>query len=812
MPVFAFFEDLARDIRFGMRSLRKSPGLAVMTAGSLALGVGATTAMYSVIYAVLLDPFPYKDVAHLVSPMVREPGRRGYRTYYTIDQYLEIARRSTIFDGLTFSTWDDTLWTGNGEPQRLRGNHVTMNGFAVMGVPPLLGRVTTSADAAPGAEPVAVLGYRFWQRQFGGDAGVLGQRLTLDGTVRTVIGVMPRRFMWRGADVYIPIVPRQGQAVEGVHEAHVLGRLKPGVTAAQAEADLRPIMEDLQRQSPHDFPEKWRAGIISFGDEFQSGLHDALWILFGAVGLLLLISCVNVSNLLLSQAAARYKEIAVRASLGASRFRIVRQLLCEGIVLALAGGLIGVLLAKAGLAGIVAMAPPNTIPDEAFITLNTPVLLFAVAISVAAALIFGLAPALHLSGGDIVSPLKEAGRGSTGGKHQRFLRGSLVVGEVALSLMLLVGASLMIRTLFAMEDLGLGIQPSRILTVRIPLSEKRYPDAARRNIFFRELLRRTATLPGVTAVGLNAGLRPFWSIDAPVEVGGGAHQDQRPVFIHTVNEGYTKSMSIGLVEGRALDEHDVSSSAHIALVNQAFVRRYLSARDSLGRQVSIPFLKTPPFNLTDAAFQIVGVTQDSLNNLPEQQVMPELYIPYTLVGIADRLTVLAQGRPEALMSAVRAQVYAIDKDQPVTDVKTVETMLNEWVYSRPRFNLLLFSIFAALGLLLALLGIYGVISSAVAQRTHEIGIRMALGATFSRVIGMVLASGMRLVGAGVALGLILSVLSVRVLARQVWKLSTFDPYSFAAVAVLVIAAGLLACFWPARAAARIDPMSALREE
>ena len=733
-------QDLARDARFGMRSLRKSPGFAAMAAASLALGIGATTAMYSVIYAVVLDPFPYKDVAHLVSPALREPGRRGYRTYYTTDQYLEIARRSTVFDGLTFSTIDDVLWTGSGEPQRLRGNHVTMNGFAVMGVPPLLGRVTTEADGEPGAAPVAVLGYRFWQRQFGGDPGAIGRRMTLDGTVRTVIGVMPRRFMWRGADVYLPIVPRLGQDVEGVHDAHVLGRLKPGVTASQAAADLRPIMEDLQRQSPRDFPEKWRVEVVSFAEEFQSGLQNALWILFGAVGLLLLISCVNVSNLLLSKATARNREIAVRASLGASRWRLVRQLLAENLVLALTGGLAGVFVAKVGLAGIIAMVPPNTIPDEAVISLNMPVLLFAAAISMAAALIFGLAPALHLSGGDIVTPLKEAGRGSSGTARQKFLRGALVVGEVALSLMLLVGASLMIRTLFAIENLGLGMDPARILTVRVPLSGKRYPDAARRIAFFRELLRRTEALPGVAAVGLNTGMHPFWNWSAPVEVAGNARPDQRPVLIHNINEGYPGAMSIRLVEGRLMDEHDVANGAHVGLVNQAFARRYLSRRDSLGRIVSIPLLRTAPFNLADASFQIVGVVRDAPNYLPQQEPLPEIYIPYTLTGLADRLMVLAKGRPDALMNAVRAQVYAIDKDQPVTDVKTLETMMNDWVYSRPRFNLLLFSIFAALGLLLALLGIYGVISSSVAQRTHEIGIRMALGATFPQVIRMVLGS------------------------------------------------------------------------
>ncbi len=810
--MFAYLEDVTRDFRFGIRNLRNNPGFAVMAAGSLALGIGAATAMYSVIYAVLLDPFPYKDVAHLVSPAVREPGRRGYRTYYTTDQYLEIAQRNTIFDGVVISTIDDILWTGAGEPQRLRGNHVTMNTFSVMGVPPLIGRVTTPADAEAGAEPVVVLGYRFWQRQFAGDHNIIGRHLILDGASRTVIGIMPQRFMLRGADVYVPIVPHRGQIVEGVRMAHVLGRLKPGVTVAQAEADLRPIMEDLQRQSPQDFPEKWRASIIPFAEQFQSGLHDALWILFGAVGLLLLISCVNVSNLLLSKATARNKEIAVRASLGASRFRIMRQLLCESVVLAIAGGSLGVFVAKAGLAGIMAMVPPGTIPDEALISLNIPVLVFTVAISIAAALIFGLAPAVQLSGSDLVTPLKEAGRGATGGRRQRFLRAALVVGEVALSLMLLVGASLMIRTLFAIQNMGLGFDPARVLTVRIPLSDKRYPDVARRNAFFQELLRRSASLPGVAAAGLNFGLHPFGSLADPVEVAGNTHPDARRVLIHSVNEGYTKALSIGLVAGREIDEHDVANATHVAVVNQAFVRRYLSDRDSIGRLLTVPRLRTPPFNLADVSFQIVGVTHDALNDVPEQEAMPEIYIPYTIVGMSDILVLSAKGRPDSLIGAVRAQVRAIDKDQPVTDVKTIETMLNDWVYSRPRFNLLLFSIFAVLGLVLALLGIYGVISSSVAQRTHEIGIRMALGATFSQIIRMVLVSGMKLVAAGVVLGLVGSLFAARALAQEVWKLSTFDPYSFLAVSILVMAAGLVACFWPARAAARTDPMSALRQE
>jgi predicted permease len=809
--VVSFFGGLWRDVVVGIRNLQKNPAFAALAAGSLALGIGATTAMYSVIFAVLLDPFSYKDVATLVSPVVREPGRRGYRSYCTIDQFLEIEKRSRIFDGLTFSTIDDVVWTGSGEPQRLRGNHTTMNGFAVMGVPPLLGRVTSPADAQPLAEPVAILGYRFWQKQFGGDPSVIGQQMTLNGTVRTVIGVMPRRFMWRGADVYLPTVPHPGQPIEGVHFVHVVGRLKPGVTDQQAEADLRPIIQELQRESPKDFPEKWRTGVLGFAKQFESGLRDALLILFGAVGLLLLISCVNVSNLLLSKATGRSKEIAVRTSLGATRWRIVRQLLCESLALALVGGVLGIAIARFGLAGIMAMTPPDTIPDEALVQLNVPALLFAVAISIGSAVLFGLAPAIQISGADLYTPLKEAGRGSTGTKRQILLRSALVVGEIALSLMLLVGASLMIRTLFAVQNVDLGMQPSRILTLRVPLTEKRYPSAAQRNAFMTELVRRTEALPGVAAVGVASGLHPLWDWNAPVVVAGNASQDGRRVLIHNTNGGYTKAMGISLVQGRMFDEQDAAHQAHVAVVNQAFVKRYSPAQNPIGRLISVPEIQQE-LKLQDASFQVVGIVRDVLNDIFEgKQVMPEIYVPYTVTE-ADHLVVRSYGDPEAMSNAVRAQVYAIDKDQPGTEVKTEQRLLQDFVYARPRFNLFLFSIFAALGLILALLGVYGVVSSAISQRTQEIGIRMALGATFREVVVMVLTSGAKLVGAGVVLGLIGSLLSVRVLAQQVWNLSTFDPYTFAAASLLVIVAGLLACFWPARSAARIDPILALRHE
>jgi len=807
-----WFENFWRDLRLGARSLAGTRAITAIAVSSLALGIGGTTAMYSVIYGVILNPFPYNDVDRLVSVNVQDPGRGSNWSYYTIDQFLEIAERNSVFQGTIASTWSDVTWTGDGDPQRLRGNHCTMNTFDVMGVAPLIGRATAASDGVEGAEPVTILGYKFWQQQFGGDPSVIGRKLKLNGKIRTVIGVMPQRFMWRGADVYLPDVFHRGQELEGEREVHLLGRLKPGVTIAAAEAGLHPIIVDLEQRNPEDFRKNWRIRLLTFKETFPSDITNALWILFGAVGLLLLIACVNVSNLLLSKMASRHREIAIRTSLGASRLRIVSQLLSESLVLAIGGGAMGIAAAYGGLRGVLAMVPPGTIPDEAEIVLNAPVLWFTVAVTLGTAMLFGLLPAMFSTGRDIVSPLKDSGRGVSSGRRQRILRGALVAGEVALSTMLLVGASLMIRTLLVIQSGDPAVPPDRILTLRIPFSNDRYPDANRRVAFVQEVLRRIKTVPGVAAVGMNTGLPPVGNWNMPAKIVGGTQNDGHPVIVDQVNESYPAAMGVSLLRGRIFTEQEVFGRIHSAVVNEAFARRYFPAQEAIGRLVSLPRLSTAPINLADNSFQIVGVAKDTVNRIATQETIPEIYIPYTPAGMADRVYVLSKTSPELLDRAIREQIYSVDRGQPVTEVKTLEQLLGEYVYSRPRFNLLLFSIFAALGLTLALFGVYGVISNTVAQRTREIGIRLALGASVRQVIAMVTGVGAKLVAAGVAIGLIGSLASVRVLSGLVQNISTFDPYSFLAVTVLLFAAGLFASFWPARRAALVDPVTALREE
>ncbi len=801
--------QFVQDLRFGLRTLVRTPGSSGLAILSLALGIMATSAIYSVIHAVVLDPFPYRDVDSLMSVRVTIPQQQGGRTYYSTDEFVELAERATIFDGVIASTISDVTWTGDVEPQRLRGNIGTPNTFLVMGVPALVGRFYAPSDAALGAPPVVVLGYRFWQRQFGGDPSVVGRQLRLNDQSRTVVGVMPKRFMWRGADVYLPAVFERGRVVEGVRTVHLLGRLKPGVTAAQASADLQPIVADLSRRNPPGRQDV-RAGLLSFKETFPSSIQRDLWILFGAVGLLLMIACANVSNLLLSRAAGRQREMAVRAALGGSRSRLLRQLLTESLILSLAGGLLGVGLAFVALRVILLLVPPGTIPDESEISLNLPVLLFTLAVSVATSIICGLAPALYASR-DLAQPLRSSGRGFSAGRRQALLRKGLVVTGVAMSIVLLVGASLMIRTAVALGAVDVGVQPERILTMRVPLPEKKYADRFRRAQFFDAAMESIASVPGVTAAAINTGPHPFGSIGWPVLVPG-ASSPTEPVVLHQISADYPRTMGITLVAGRLFTAGDVASLRPIAIVNRAFERAKFDGQPAVGRVLRMPRLMQEPVFASDDVVEIVGVVGDVRNRGVVDELMPEVYVPYSLVAVANRLVVRTAGDPGLVTRAVVERIHALDRDQPVTDVGTMAAFLDNFVYAGPRFNVILLSIFAVLGLVLAIVGVYGVMSNAVAQQRREIGVRIALGADSRSVAIMVVKSGALLLAIGSGLGLAASLLATRVLAEQIWNVSRFDPWSFALVTLVLFATGLLACWLPALRAARTPPTVALQEE
>jgi putative ABC transport system permease protein len=797
------------DARVGIRAMARDRGATLTALASIALGIAATTAMFSVVYAVIIDPFPYRDVDSLASIKVWEPGARGIRTGYTVDQYLEIRERSTIFEGVIASTISDVEWTGGDTPQRVRGNHGPFDTFQVMGVAPFIGRTPTPADAATGAAPVVVLGYRFWERQFGGSPTVIGRHLTLNGVSREVIGVMPPRFMWRGADVYLPTHFRRGELVEGVRFVHVLGRVRPGVTESQAEADLRPIIDHLRQVEPHAFPEKWRVGLLPFKETFPSGIGPALWTLFGATGLLLGIACANVSNLLLSRAAGRRLEMAIRSATGATRRRLARQLLTESVTLGTAGGAAGVALAYVMLRVMIGIVPPDTIPDESEIVMNVPVLAFSAALSVGTALLFGLVPAWQAGRRDLADSLKQGGRGAVA-SSRGWLRSSLVVAEVALSLVLLAGAALMLQDLLALQRLSLGFPAEQVLTMRVPLSPQRYPQPAQRVAFLRELLAGVDTVPGVIAAGINTGLHPFggWGVQADVD---GGQKDSRRVQLHQIDPGYLRVFQRRLVAGRTLAEDDVRRPQRTALVNQAFVRRYVPGRSAVGAIVRIPQLQRPPASLADPAFQVAGVLEDALNDDPKEGIQPEVFIPYTVLAAAQTLIVRTAMPPETMTRALTAQVYKVDKDQPVTDVRTMADLMQRWVLSSPRFNVILLSMFAMLGLAIATVGIYGVISTMVAHRTQEIGLRMAMGATIRDVLLLVARAGLGMVGIGMALGLAAALAAGRLLARTMESLA-FDLTAFGGVCLVLLAAACLACVWPAQRAARIDPAAALRNE
>jgi putative ABC transport system permease protein len=811
-------ETLQQDIRYAARTLWKSRGFAVVAMITLALGIGASTAIFSVIDNILMEPFPYADAGRFMSVQIHdsdrsEPGGRGG---YIGPEFLDYVEQNHVFDQVIANAQEDVLYTSGQGTERFSGSAVTPGTIEFLGMPPLVGRAMQAADYEPGAPPVFVMRYKTWVNRFSADPKILNTTFVLNGTPRTLIGVMPPRFGWGDADMWIPEKPDRAAApTERGFPRYwfLLGHLKPGVSEREARADFTVIAERLSKVYPKDYPKHFSVVIESLTNLVVGQFRTTLYIVLAAVGLLLLIGCGNVANLMLARATGREKEFAIRAALGASRWRLIRQLLVESVILAVGGAAIGILFAWGGLKSLVAAIPAEIIPAESVIRLNAPVLAFTLCVAMLTALVFGLVPALQAARRDLNDPLRDSGKGtSSGSRHGRF-RDAVVVLEVALSLTLLVAAGLLMRSFVALRDVHLGLQPDHILVARLPLPTDRYKTAEQVAGFFRPLLTRLKALPGVVAVTETSTLPPYGGIDTEIEIPGKTHAEKWNALFQLCSEGYFPVLRIQFKDGRTFTEAEVNGARKLAVVNETFVQKYMAKENPIGQRVHLAQLETFPDPLKDPWFEIIGVVADVKNHGLQDPIEPEVWVPYTVTGSASRgILVRTSQEPMSMMNVVRDEIWATDRGVALTLTGTLESYINSFSYAGPRFGFLLMTIFGSIGLVLVTIGVYSVLAYTTARRTHEIGIRMALGAESGDVLGLVVKMGLRLVALGAGIGLIASLLLGRVIATQLWGVSAYDPYTLAGVTALLLVTGLVACWIPARRASHVDPLVALRYE
>lgn len=811
-------EIFRQDVRYALRTLAKSPGFAIVAVITLALGIGASTAIFSVIDNVLMEPFPYPDPQRLMSVQIHDTERNqpGGRAGFSGPEFLDYVEQNHVFDRVIANDGEDVLYKSGEGTERFDGNLVTPGTFEFLGMPALLGRVMQPADYEPGSPPVFVLRYKTWVNRFSADPKLLNKTFILNGTPRTLIGIMPPRFAWGNADMWLPEKPSRtaGQTRGGFPKYwFMLGHLKPGVSIREADADFTVIANRLSAVYPKDYPKHFSVQLESLTNLVVGRFKTTLYIVLAAVGLLLLIGCANVANLLLARATAREKEFAIRAALGAGRWRLVRQLLVESLLLAVGGAAIGALLAWAGLKALVSLIPEQIIPAEAVIRLNTPVLLFTLAVAVLTALVFGLAPALQVARRDLNDPLRDSGKGIGGGSRHGRLRNAVVVMEVALSLTLLVGAGLLMRSFVALREVHLGLQPDHILVARLPLPEDRYKNADQVAGFFRPLLQRLKALPGVVEATETSTLPPYGGIPSDIEIPGKTHAEKWEALFQLCSEGYFPVLKIQFIDGRPFTEAEVEGKRKLAVVNQTLVHKYLSNDNPLGQRVRLAQFDSFPDRLQDPTFEIIGVVSDVLNQGLQEPVRPEVWVPYTLTGFAARgVLVRTAKEPMSMMNDLRREIWATDSNVALTFTGTMEGFIGSFSYAGPRFGFLLMSIFGVIGLVLVTIGVYSVLAYTTARRTHEIGIRMALGAEKAHVLRLVIRMGVGLVAAGTVIGLVVSLSIARVMATQLWGVSAYDPVTLVSVVLLLLITGVVACWIPARRAAKVDPLVALRHE
>jgi putative ABC transport system permease protein len=811
-------QTLRQDLRYGARMLLKHPGFTFVAVLTLALGVGANTALFSAVYAVLLRPLPFAAADRLVVMWKRDVTANQPLVELSIAEFNDWREQGRSFERLAAMPTSvygyGYVLTGRGEPVQVESARVSADFFASLGASPLLGRTFTAEDDRPGAARVAVISHRLWRERFGADANLVGQPITLNDTGFMVVGVMPADFEFpKGAEVWSPLSASVGGGAlenRGAVFLQAVGRLRPGVTLSEAEAEMNAVIARVAAAHPETEAAGHRVVITPLGEYLFGSARPALWLLLAATGLLLLIACANVANLLLARATTRRREVAVRAALGASRAQIVRQLLTESVLLALAGGLLGVLLAY-WLVDLLALVAPSDIPRVERVSINAAVLAFSVGVTLLTAAVFGLAPALAATKINLTAALGEGGR--AGERSGRRLRGALVVAEVAVTVVLLAGAGLALRSFVNLRRVETGFDTERVLSFQLRLFGKKYADAKAARDFFRDLTARLEAQPGVVAAGAVL-IRPLegsigWDVPyrTPDQSPEEAKRNRVPNF-EVVTPHYFRSVGLALKAGREFTEHDDEDAPKVAIISEAMARGvFAPGVEPIGQRIRL----FDPSDTDTGWHTVVGVVGDArYRELREPRW--DVYVPYRQFAFPVRyVTVRTASEPEAFAAVVRREVAALDPNQAVADLKTTAQLFSEGV-ARERFNSLLLGLLGLLAALLAGLGIYGVISYAVSERTREIGIRLALGARGRDVLGLVVGQGMRLALFGLAAGLAVSFALTRLMAGLLYGVGATDPLTFALVALVLAGVALAACLVPARRATKVDPSVALRCE
>ena len=805
------FAGIWQDLRYGARSLRKNPGFTFIALITLILGIGANTAIFSVVNAVLLRPLPYKDPEQLV--WIWEVQAQQDRSQFSPAEFLDYQAQNQSFTALAAYRNMSLTLTGAGEPDQLGGLIVTANFFSLLGVEAQVGRIFQPEDGLAGALRAAVISHGYWQKRFAGDKNVIGKTLTVSGEPVTLVGVMPPGFQDDSFQIWLnphQIVPdwHLHSTVDLLSQRHtgylrVLGRLKPGVNIPQAQADLNTIAARLQQQYPR--ATKHSASMSSLHDQVVGDVRPALLVLFGAVGLVLLIACANVTSLMLARAAARSKEMAIRIALGARRWQVVRQLLIESTLLTLIGGVGGALLSIWGVRLLVGLRPPE-LPRLMAIGLDYQVLSFTLVVSLLTGLVFGLAPALAATKTDLNSALKDGSRSATPAPYR--LRQLLVVAEVALAFIVLIGAGLLVSSFTRLLAVSPGFDPQHLLTMQIGLADDRYNKGRDKARFVKELNARLAIIPGVSGVAIGDDL-PIAGTDSTTRITvadrpPSSPGDLLPVGLHVINPTYFDALGIHLLKGRTFTERDEPGAPSVFMINQTLARRLWPNEDPLGKRIR--------YNSNDPFGEVVGIVEDVKHDGLHLEPSPHLYEPYQqnawpFLSIALR----SQLDRALLVTAVQREVKALDPNLPVANVRTMDEVMFQSLATR-RVILTLFTIFAGLALLLATIGIYGVLAWSVTQRTRELGIRVALGAPARQIFRLIVGQGMKLVVPGIAIGLGGALALNRLLGRLLFGVSATDPLTFAVIVVLLTAVALVACYVPARRATKVNPLIALRQE